>query len=286
MRFSEDPLTPSQQIDYLAARGMVFENPKQAEAHLQHINFHRLRPYWQPFETPKRQGGYTFDPPIPFERVMRLYRFDRKLRLLMLDAVERIEVSLRSRWANQMALRHGAMCLQRANLFRDADLHRRSLESLEHFYGNSTDEFTLNFRAKYPRQDLPPIWICSEMLSLGQLGKWIGNFRERRDRQDVAIAYGLDEECLLSFVSHLTEVRNLSAHHSRLWNRTFEPFLLPAHPPGAMLPLNRKRPERLYNTLVMVEYLLDIASTGHSWARRLQHSLQRHPEVRDDLGFP
>lgn len=287
MQFPEQPLTPQEQVNFLQRKGMQFEDRKEAEFHLQHINYHRLRPYWQPFESTERGGGYHFEPPLPFEKVLDLYRFDRKLRLLILDAIERLEVSLRSRWSNQMALRHGPLCLERPSLFREGDLYRRSLDSLVHFYENSEDEFTVNFRRKYPQVELPPIWICSEMLSLGQLARWIGNLREGRDRQDVADAYRLREDVLLSFLEHLTEIRNLCAHHARLWNRTFSPpFLLPRPLPEGLNQLQGQTRDRLHNTLVFLEYLTNQICEGSSWGNRLQNLLRAHPAARQGLGCP
>lgn len=282
--FREEPLTPARQVEWLARKGMSFANRAEAEFHLQHINYHRLRPYWEPFEVPDGGEHYHFLPDLDFERVLELYRFDRKLRLLLLDAIERLEVSLRSRWSNVMSLRHGPLCLGEAGLFQEGDLYRRSLDSLLHFYETSQDEYTLRFKAKYPRVSLPPIWICSEMLSLGQLARWIGNARLREDREDVTRAYGLSDAVLLPFLQHLTGVRNLCAHHARLWNRRWPAFPWPRPPRDALTAL---RPgEGLYNTLVFVDYLMDVISPGNSWAQRLVALLEERPETVSEMDFP
>ena len=290
MDFREEPLTPARQLQWLERKGMGFSNRAQAEFHLQHINDHRLRPYWQSFERGHGEN-YHFVEGLDFEQVMDLYRFDRKLRLLFLDALERLEVSLRSRWSNEMSLRHGPLCLGQATLFHDHDLYRRSLDSLLHFYENSDDEYTLRFKSKYPRVRLPPIWICSEMLSLGQLAKWIGNARQRKDRDAVALAYGLSESVLLPFLLHLTSVRNLCAHHARLWNRSWDPFPWPSRRTGSLRAMrsdgrNGDNREGLYNTLVFVDFLLDVISPGNSWVHRLLKLIEQWPGAVDDMGFP
>jgi abortive infection bacteriophage resistance protein len=280
--FTEAPLSPRQQVEFLASKGLAFADPERARYHLEHINYHRLRPYWAPFQN----ASEAFVEGASFEAVLKLYKFDRKLRLLMLDGIERLEVSLRSRWSNEMALKHGPLCLGEPGLFLDGQVYRRSFDSLLHFYGQNDDEFVQHFRRKYPQADVPPIWICSEMMSLGQLSKWLANLRDRRDLHAVSSAYAIDDECLLSFLEHLTEVRNLAAHHSRLWNRVLPPFRFPRERSGTLARLSGHAQGSLYNTLLFLDYLLSIISPGHSWTRRLVHSLHRHADATIDMGFP
>lgn len=42
-----------------------------------------------------------------------------------------------------------------------------------------------------------------------------------KTRRAIAAAYGVDEQVLASWLRHLSLVRNICAHHSRLWNRDF-----------------------------------------------------------------
>lgn len=280
--FREKGLTPQQQVESLSARGLHFLDTRRARHHLEHINYHRLLPYWEPL---LEENG-RFRPDTTFEAVLRRYTFDRKLRLLMLDAIERLEVSIRSRWSNHMAVRYGPSCLADGDLFLDRRVHHRSYDSLLHFYMGSEDEYVRRFRERYARGQAPPVWICSDMLSLGQLSHWLSNLSDPRDLHAVSYTYELEGECFLSFLHHLTEVRNLAAHHSRLFNRTLLRFSLPGSPPDGLTSLEGSSQGRIYNTIVMLDYLLNLISTGHSWTRRLAHSLQRHPDVPPEMGFP
>ncbi|MBF0586079.1 Abi family protein [Prosthecochloris sp. N3] len=86
----------SDQVALLETRGMVIEDRKQAEFYLQHLNYYRLCAYWLPFEA--NHSTHTFRPGTTFDAVLNLYIFDRQLRLHVLDAIERVEVSVRSNW--------------------------------------------------------------------------------------------------------------------------------------------------------------------------------------------
>lgn len=104
--FTKPATTYAEQVARLQQRGMLIADPAKAAFYLQHLNYYRLAAYWLPFEAD--HGSHTFLPGSHFDDVLNLYIFDRELRLLVLDAIERIEVSVRSQWAYQMAHIHGA----------------------------------------------------------------------------------------------------------------------------------------------------------------------------------
>ena len=108
MEFSKRALTVKEQIELLSRRGMAIEDRQCARNNLKFISFHRLKAYWEPFEVPsKSNGDRAFREGTSFNDVLQLYRFDRELRLLVLDAVEIVEVALRTLWVNHMAESYG-----------------------------------------------------------------------------------------------------------------------------------------------------------------------------------
>src|SRR5258707_1149820 len=97
--FNKPALTVDQQINLLIKRGMKILDRNFAQQNLSHINYYRLRAYWLPFEIqPTTTEAHEFRPGTTLEHVIALYTFDRELRLLLLDAIERIEISLRAQW--------------------------------------------------------------------------------------------------------------------------------------------------------------------------------------------
>lgn len=120
--FTKSAITYAQQVALLQQRGMVIDDPAEAEFYLQHLNYYRLSAYWLPFEID--HASHTFRPGTRFAEVLNIYIFDRELRLLLLDAIERIEVSVRGQWAYQIAHRHGS----HAHL--DPELARRAASTI------------------------------------------------------------------------------------------------------------------------------------------------------------
>ena len=83
-------------------------------------------------------------------------------------------------------------------------------------------------------------------------------------------------------------MRNICAHHARLYNRAFTlTFKLPQRPHGLASSMNAQAPRRLYNTLVVMQHLLDRASPGHTWTVRLMELMHQHADVSiSEVGFP
>lgn len=287
--FSKPALTTDQQIDLLIRRGMQVADRDRARLCLTHVNYYRLRAYWLPFEVPVENGEHGFAPGTNFDAVMAIYEFDRELRLLLLDAIERIEISLRTRWANELGLRYGAFAHEQPEHFTRQNTWQQSLEELHKEFSRSRETFADHYRKRYTPINTPPIWVACELMTLGHLSRWLQNMNIPKDRQAIADAYGLDEKVLVSFAHHLTIVRNHCAHHGRVWNRKFSlKMQLPSKKPQMLAgEFNQQEDRRLYNTLVMLVYLLRIISPASRWPHQLATLLQRYPLICiNDMGFP
>ncbi|MCK9504766.1 MAG: Abi family protein [Porticoccaceae bacterium] len=286
--YTKPALGLEQQILQLRARGMVIADEPLAKHYLGYINYYRLAAYWLPFESD--HGSHQFHPGTTFEQVLDRYVFDRELRLLLIDAIERVEVAVRTQYAYQLGHAHGAHLLLNANLFqpnRGRWSYTANRQQLEQDVVNSKELFIQHLLDKY-KEPLPPVWAAVEIMTLGQLSKWYANLKLRADRNRVAHPFDMDETNLASFLHHLAVVRNLCAHHSRVWNRELAfTFKLPNHRPAAVLgSLNPASPKKLYNTLAILGYLLDRVSPGHHWKSRLQQLIQAHQIPANEMGFP
>ncbi len=203
MKFNKLPFTHEQQLDQLIQRGLSCADRAEALDYLGHLNYYRLGAYWLPFEAD--HASHTFKPGTRFADVHNLYVFDRELRLLVLDAIERVEVSVRTSWAYILAHRYGPHAHLSANLFKKAtrnwDYSQQS-QKLETEARKSHETFLQHHYQKYD-EPLPPVWAVVEIMTLGQLSKWYGNLCHGADRNAVAHRYDMDEINLTSFLHHL-----------------------------------------------------------------------------------
>lgn len=283
--YTKPALTLDQQIYQLRNRGMVIDDIPLATHYLSQINYYRLTAYWLAFESD--HTTHNFQPGTRFEHVLDLYIFDRELRLLVLDAIERIEVAIRTQLSFQLGHRYGTHPHLNSALFKQSWDHGKNVGQLQKDAQQSKEAFIQHLLTKYA-EPLPPIWAAVEIMTLGQLSKWYANLKSGADRNLVAHNYDCDEINLVSFLHHLSIVRNLCAHHSRLWNREFTfTFKLPQRRPQHLVGnFNPQEPRRIYNTLVMLHYLMNHIAPGHHWRQRLLDMLNRHSIDPTRMGFP
>ena len=291
MKFSKKPLSFEAQISQLVERGLVIENIKNAEFILSHINYYRLSAYWYPFE--QDHSKHLFYPDVTFEQVVESYVFDRSLRLLVLDAIERIEVSIKTQWAHHMSLAYGshAYTINNKSLRKKEHHFRKNLDRLKKEVENSKEVFIDHFKNNYD-DELPPIWAVVEVLSLGMVSRLYSNLKSYQVRTAIAKTYQLDETYLEGFLEHLTYLRNICAHHGRLWNKHLvKKMPLPRGKPAQLrdnmyFDEQHQSEHKLYNSLVMIQHLMTLISPQSSWALRLSDLIEKHHVNISAMGFP
>jgi len=289
MKFTKPALPIDDQIALLRRRGMRIDDELRAKHYLQHITYYRLRAYWLPFEQPCTvPGDHSFRAGTSFQDTLDLYIFDRQLRLLVMDAIERIEVSLRGAWAHHLATKYGPHGYLDPGLYARPDYYAKAMSGLMDEIKRSRDTFIEHYKCKYDDPELPPIWMTSEVISLGQLSKWLGNLKLRADRQSISKPFGLDEKVLVSLAHHLTYIRNICAHHARLWNKQFiVTMAVPASPGSLKLAMNPAEGRKLYNTLTALGYLIALIAPNSEWRKHIIDLLDTHPLADPTaMGFP
>jgi len=272
--YNKPHLSVSEQIEQLKARNMHFIDEAFAKHYLSHLNYYRLSAYWLPYE--ENHSTHIFKNGTTFENIYKYYKFDRELRVWVLEAIEKIEVSIRTQMAHELSIKYGTHPHLEESIFLDNDKYKKGLSSWIKEYKRSNEDYSKHFQKKY-LEDLPPIWVSVELMSLGQISQWYSNIKQRKDRQVIAKKYQLDEKILKSFLHHLTIVRNICAHHGRLWNRKFRIDTKLANSPENLknsftdIGTNKRN---IFNTIVYIKYLLDIIEPDHEWHHKLKVLVQ------------
>jgi len=281
--FTKPAKTFEEQVQLLQSRGMIVDDLQEATFYLQHLNYYRLCAYWLDFELDL--ATHQFKPDTNFKDVLRLYIFDRDLRLLVLDGIERIEVSVRSQWAYYLAHRHSPHAHLDSTLF-DSKYWRMNLNDLTKEVNRSKEIFIQHLTNNY-KEALPPVWAVCEVMSLGLLSRWYDSLKPVQTRRVISRVYGINEDVLESWLRHLSVVRNLCAHHSRLWNRQFGITIkCPPRKANAIAGQLVQGSRNLYNTLVILLYFMDTIAPNHHLRSRLLKLLFEHPERLVAMGFP
>lgn len=300
MKFQKPALAFSDLLQKWRGRGLEILDPVEAEHYLRFIGYYRLSAYALPLQDksspPPCKSDKPFKPGTTFENILNLYRFDRELRLLFMDAIERIEVAVRACIVHAMSLRHGPHWFMDPAHFNPSAFrfkHHQLLDRIDHELKIGSmaktpakphhEVFINHYYTKYTDPYLPPAWMIAETLTLGTWSLMFENLRVTSERKAIAAALRTDEQVLRNWLHALTYVRNLCAHHSRLWNRQFviKPIVAKRH--AGFLCAN----DRCYAMAVITEDLLRTVAPGTSWGQRLATLLQSHPFVDPAaMGFP
>lgn len=294
MQYSKPATTVEQQVANLCARGLVCPDASRAIRHMRAIGYYRLSAYWLPFEDPAPQGqtrSKTFSNGTTWDDVIELYSFDRKLRLLVMDGIDRVEVAVRASWTNRLTLAHGSHPHLQADLFVDPFEHSRMIAQMAATVQKSKEVFVEHYRRKYTTPYLPALWSVCETMTIGQLSMWFSNTKDQDVRRLVANDVGVPtKEVLDSVLQVLSLVRNICAHHGRLWNRRFVKRLPAIRRLGADMILEgpQNQPQNLiYNTLVVLLHMMRAQGGGSDFRAALINllavaKLERHAV----MGFP
>lgn len=178
MQYVKRPFSISDQSARLLQRGLICDDIERLEKYLANIGYYRLSAYWHPFELPSTNGtsrNHNFLPDTTFDKILNLYIFDRKLRLLVMEAMERIEVAVRTRWATALAMRHGSHAFMNSALFKAPARHATDLAKIESDLAGSCETFIVHYKSQYDDPPLPPIWAIVETMTLGTLSRWFTN---------------------------------------------------------------------------------------------------------------
>ena len=314
--YAKPYLTFKQQSALLAQRGMVLDGSDAANA-LESIGYYRLSAYWYPYrtidhdrtrQTNRVHRKSSVPEGTPFAQVLALYQFDQRFKLVVMEAIERIEVAIRVQIADVVGRRspfghHETHCLDGAFTLRrtgePASRHERWLERLREQQRRSSEDFVQHFRTKYDG-DLP-IWTAIELLDFGSMTALFTGLK-RSDRDAIAARLGVvdshnhgDGSILANWLRVLNFVRNTCAHHARLWNRHFTEKVRTSALGGIeglrhLRNLAERDRARLYPALAVIWHLMSAIAPGSTWHSRTRDVLDHLPADdvvgARDMGFP
>ena len=305
MKYQKRPTSIAEQIARLERRGLIFDDKRLAAEYLNNISYYRLRAYTYPFQEnddPSLDHQFIRED-ITFQDIIDLYVFDRRLRSLVFNELEKVEVAVRtklsqvysestgnSHWYEDKALFDSAVFA--TNMYGETQYDDIS-DDIREDVDRSNEDFIKHYYAKYDEPDLPPSWMTMEVISFGTLSKLYKYLKTSSDKKAVANAFGISNVNLFANWLHaFSGLRNCCAHHSRIWNRRFfvhvkmpyntsYPFMLRADAENV-------KQNKLFALLTALKYIVDIISPNNDFKSNLQELLsERHKLLSlKEMGFP
>lgn len=283
--YSKPALTLTDQLDQLKDRGLTIENETKARHLLQMVSYYRLSGYWYPLLQDKQ--NHVFKEDATFQQAFTLYCFDRELRLLVLRQLEKIEVGFRSNVTNVLSIQYNPFWFQNSSLFKNTNMHQDSLSNIQKQIQRSDEQFIKAFQRKYANP-YPPSWMTVEIIPFSTLSILYKNLVPGQAKRTIAEKFGLPDTILISWMHSMVILRNICAHHSRLWNRVMG--IKPKKPRNTThtwLTDNSIPNDRTCYTLSIVIYFLNTVNPGHTFINKFEELLDKYPDIDTRaMGFP
>lgn len=296
------------QIDILKSRGLAIADEEKAEKYLSTIGYYRLSSYWFVFEEAPIAGirSHHFKEGVSFDDVVSLYVFDQKLRIIVLEALERFEITARTSWAYYLSEIGGSHPHLNKSLFKDSEEYDDSLKRLNNDVEKARVAGSIeicHYLRSYDEPKSPPIWVVVSCLTFGELFRWVKNTRDRSVKIEMAKSFDIPGVKRFESVARsLTTIRNICAHHGRLWDikiKTRLPLISSNNlriPFEAVSTNNRtvngesakEVDNRLYNVLVILIHVMLEISPDSSWPARLETLIDTslNESYLQKMGFP
>ena len=271
--------TYDEQVDLLAQRGMDVGDRNRAAGVLRRVNYYRLSGYWYPFR--QQVGGTRVDDFYPGTRlddVVDLYEFDARLRAATFSVLAPVELAIRALLGHELGRVDPCAHLDPGLLgptARRGDSYRRWRVGYEVELGRSREEFVAHHNVKYG--GVLPVWAAVELLDWGGLTHLFG-YAPRDVQESISARCGRRGPQLTTWMKSLNVMRNVCAHHGRLFNRvhTLTPRLpkVGVHPD---LDTATTAWNRTFAQLTLIQFLLNRLELGRT--RVLPAVVRTYPTV-------
>lgn len=237
------PTTYEQQLEILERRNVVVDDRELCIKLLASVNYYRFTAYFLPF---KHIGG-DYCEGLRFQRVYRIYEFDRILRGILFSALEEVEVYLRAKFAYFHAHKYGAEGYMDPANFSKAHVADKFQENIQREIANNRrSAFVIHHNSRYGGHF--PIWVIVELFTFGMLSRFYSDLKTPDQKQLARELYATIPQNIISWLRCCTDLRNICAHYGRLYFRKF-----PAIP--ANVAAGPRQKERLWGAVLALKNL-------------------------------
>lgn len=286
---SKQAKTIQEQIQLLKDRNMSFKNVQNAPHFLANISYYRLKGYW--WEMQDDKINHHFADNSYFEDVIMFYNFDRHFRLIVFNAIERIEIALRTKMIYHLSLSYGPEWYLNETLFHNKRYFSDFQNKIQVELNQSSEEFIVKHYNNHPNEN-PESWKALEILTMGSLSKLYQNLNHQLPEKNIiAKEFGFyNQRYLSSWLISITLIRNIIAHHGRLWNRVI--INKYDWPNKSIKPILNYKPDnyqrrKIFPILSGILYLNDFISPGNYIKKELLNLFNEFNRVPlSKMGFP
>lgn len=287
MKYTKHPETPEQHYAILLERGLQIADKERAIKYIKTVGYFRLTGYM--FHLQSKDGKHNFLNETKFEDVISLYHFDKKLRGIISDYLERIEICLRAKLTDKYCISHGFFWYSNAELFEDREIFNNINSEIQETFDAAREVYLKRYKEKYTSEQFPPSNMALETLSLGKLARLYKALENKNGKAEIANEFNLPTHVITSWFIYLANVRNICAHHSRLWNKrvTADRPVFPSRDKYKFKGENfLDSNTSLYGIISIIDRLLTSFNPNNSFAIKIENLIDTYGIDANFMGFP
>ncbi|SFV90699.1 Abortive infection bacteriophage resistance protein [hydrothermal vent metagenome] len=276
--FIKTHLTYDEQITLLESRGLLVEDKALAKRKLKYISYYRLSAYFLPFQKEKD----VFIDGTRFEDILRIYYFDKALRKIIFNAIETIEINIRADIAYNLSKQTGAFgYMEKQNLNICYTNYLNLMQTIQRETHRSKEAFVAHFKKKY-RSDILPIWMVVEIISFSTLSKFFKALKS--NQESLTATLNVPPKVLKNWLHVINHIRNICAHHGRLWNKQ---FAIKALIPKRIPQFKELKNDKMFTVIIILNHMFKHMDTGDGFIDKIKNLLEEYPKIPlEALGFP
>lgn len=289
LRYTKAPCRSEEHVRIMVARGLEISDPQRALGYLERIGYYRLSGYM--YHLQESDGSHRFKTDVTFNHIIEHYKFDNKLRLLTLSYLERIEVALRARLTDEYSNEYqNFFWYTFEDKYANINVRESILQEVQDRFNDQSELFLKKYASKYTEERFPPSNMALELLSFGKMTKLYEGLKNDQGKQSIASYFGLPSALLSSWLKYLSGVRNICAHHGRLWNRgiTANRPILPNREKYKFVgSMNDRFDTSYYGAAAIIDRLLRSFNDQNTFIAKLVTLIDEHPLVNPlNMSFP
>ncbi len=302
--FDKEALTAEEQIDLLIKRGLQVEDINSAVDIIKRIGYYHLSSYMRFFQC---DDEHNFVNNVEFSKIANLYNFDKELRHITFKAIEQIEIAYRAAISNIMCKQFGSHWFYNENLYisdlvplRSTDEEQVSqqqqvlntiqseIKKKKKKDNEYAETFIKKYYEKYSEPKLPPFWMAVETFTIGSLHRIYYSLKDCYKKQIIEYLGFSSDATFIALYSNWLQpicmVRNICAHHSRLFNRIFK---IKAKQHNQIAEFKNVSNNRFYYISMIINYYLKTMFADSSFETDIINLFNRYPSIdKESLGFP
>ena len=282
MKYSKPPLNVDNQIKLLISRGLIIKDYDFAKRILSNISYYRLSNYFYNFWEDKI--NHIFYKNTTLEDIVNTYDFDKELRAVCFKAIEVIEISIRAKLSLFLSPKYGAYWFRNNDISQNQENFEKITIEIEALSKQNKEQFIKEHFAKYDDKHLPS-WKLLEITSFGLLSRMYGNIKNSiSEKKAIAKSVAIPNHLILvSWLKSISNIRNICAHHSRLWDKTLStPIMIPNKLSNTWISseaIADIKNNKLYIALCCIKYLLNNIQPDNNFANNIIKIIKKYPDI-------